>query len=527
MRKSSTTKIQSIGIMLVLTILIAIPFSCKKMDKFNNIDEKALPYGAYVPAALLQTMEENIIKLNEPWTYQLQQNLNADCFSQQMATNNFFGSNQNNTTYSFRPGWNNEIPRIFQSGVMDSWLNIKAATKDKDKDPDLYSISLILKVLAASRVTDVFGPIPYTKYGQGTNVGFDSQQALYNEFFTELKYAIETLTSIETSTPNQDAKWTSSDKSNLGGDYKNWVKLANTLRLRLAMRISKADPGKAKDEAQGAANNSFGFLETIPFSILGSPNPVWVMSGSYDDMRFGAVMESLLKGYGDPRLTLYALPATDPDPNIFGKIIGIRQGILLTDKTTYQGYSRLNLQTSTPVKLMSQAESFFLRAEGALNSWNMNGSAKDLYEKGIAASFSENGLDASDVTKYFADITNNKASAYVDPKNPANDVPLGTSYLSTSPKIWSTDATQNLEQIITQKYIAVFPEGMEAWTEFRRTGFPKLWPLIVNYSTVIPKNEFVKRLSYTDLYIKSSQYSSAVALLGGPDNENTKLWWNK
>lgn len=526
MKNLLKSKMQTISGMLVLSILIAVPFSCKKMENLN-VDEKALPYGPYVPAALLQSMEYNIIKINPEWQYQLQQSLNADCFSQYMCAPTPFGGNQNNITYAFNGGWNSFITSVFYDNIMNPWLDVKAATQAKNVDEDLYSISLIIKVLAASRVTDVFGPIPYIDHGKGTNVKWDSQQSLYNEFFNELKTAIDKLTSIENSTPNADAKWAAFDKSNLGGDYRKWVQVANTLRLRLAIRISKADAGKAKSEAEAAVNHSFGLLETMPFLMLSSfSHPIATISGGWNDILLGAPMESLLGGYNDPRLAKYALPATDPV--VAGQLKGIRQGITITDKSTYVGFSQLNIKASDPVQLISQSESYFLRAEGALYGWNMNGAAQTFYENGVAASFTERGLTGS--AAYLSNAVNNQANAYVDPHNAANNVALGNPILSTISKQWGGTPAEQLEKIITQKWIALFPDGMEAWSEHRRTGYPKLWPVIVNFSSgTIPAGEFVKRLPYPATLTSTApqQYANALNSLGGADNGNTKLWWNK
>jgi len=527
MKTISKNKMQKRGTLFLFTLLIAIPFSCKKMDNLN-VDEKALPYGPYVPAALIQSMEYNIVKINPEWQYQLQQSLNADCYSQYMCPPTPFAGNQNNVTYFWMDGWNGFITSILYDNVMNPWLDVKAATKAKNTNEDLYSISLIIKVMAASRVTDIFGPLPYTKHGQGTNVAWDSQQTIYNAFFDELKTAIDQLTTVENATPNLDAKWATFDKSNLAGDYKKWVQVANTLRLRLAIRISKADPSKAKAEAEAAASHPFGLLESMPFLIQTAYNhPIATISGGWNDILLGAPMGSLLSGYNDPRLAKYALPATDP--LVAGQFIGIRQGIDIAAKATYVGFSQLNIKATDPVQLMSKSESYFLRAEGALNGWNMNGgSAQTYYEKGVDASFTEHGLTGA--AAYLTDGANNQAKAYVDPHNPANNVPLGDPNLSTISKQWGGTAAEQLEKIITQKWIALFPDGIEAWSEFRRTGYPKLWPVIKNFSGGdIPAGEFVKRLPYPSSLTTTApqQYAAALTLLGGADKGNTKLWWNK
>lgn len=520
MKNIMNKKTKILSSVIALSILTAIPFGCKKVDNNMNVDSKALPYGPYVPAALISSMEQQVIWINPEWNYQLQQSLNGDIFSQLMATATPFAGNSSNVTYAFTDGWNGFVTSDFYNGVMNPWIDVKAATKDQNRDLDLYSISLILKVMAGQRTTDVFGPIPYTELGK-EDAKWDCQADLYNTFFSELKEAIDKLTEIEKNTPKFDAKWATFDKSNFGGDYRKWVQVANTLRLRLAMRISKVDPAKAKTEAEAAVSHEFGLLEATPFSIVTSfPNPWATLSGAWADIVMSGPSESFLTGYKDPRLNKYFSPAFD------GKYHGIRQGVELVAKIADK-YSLLTMAKIDPVRLMSPSESFFLRAEGALNGWDMKDNAQKLYEDGITASCKEYGVDA---TNYIKDAVS-KPAPYVDLQNSANNVNSGDPILSTIGIAWDSDVNKQREQIATQKWIALFPDGMEAWSEFRRTGYPKLWPVKVNNSGgTIPNGEFVKRLPYPSTLVttaKASVYQAALSCLGGPDNGNTKLWWNK
>ena len=122
---------------------------------------------------------------------------------------------------------------------------------------------------------------------------------------------------------------------------------------------------------------------------------------------------------------------------------------------------------------MNAAEVAFLKAEGALRGWTMGATAKQLYEDGVKLSFEQHNADGVDA--YLADNTSTPA-LYKDPVNPA------FSYAGTAPTItvkWddSAEFEVNLERIITQKWIANFPLGLEAWAEYRRTGYPLLMPV--------------------------------------------------
>ena len=172
---------------------------------------------------------------------------------------------------------------------------------------------------------------------------------------------------------------------------------------------------------------------------------------------------------------------------------------------------------------MTAAEVWFLKAEAALRGWTGAGDAQTDYETGITTSMLQQGVAAGN---YISDNTSVPA-AYVDPNNATYDTPA----LSNITIKWDPTATNEvkLERIITQKWLAMFPEGQEAWTEFRRTGYPKLFPVLSNESGgTISTQIQVRRISYP-----LSEYSSngpavqqGISLLGGPDNGGTRLWWD-
>jgi hypothetical protein len=526
MKIYTVNKISKLIFLLGLSVLMIVPVACKKMEDLN-VDKKALPYGPYVPAALLASMENSIIKINPEWQYQLQQNLNADIYSGYMMSPTPFNGNNNNTNYFMMDGWNGFVSSIAFNEIMNPWIDIKKATEKND--PDLYSISLIIKVLGMHRLTDVFGPLPYTHYGEGTNVEFDSQETIYNAFFTELKSAVDNLTGIEDNDPAFDARFARYDISSFAGDYKKWIQLANTLRLRLAIRISKVSPAKAQAEAEAAVNHKYGVLTSgTSFQINQTfKHPLATISGSWNDILMGAPLECIMGGYDDPRLPKYVLPASDT--SVSGQYKGIREGIDITTKSTYVGFSLLNFKTTDPILLISASESYFLRAEGTLRGWNMgSGTVKDFYENGVKASFDQYGLFGAD--NYLISMKTPKP--YVDPKNPANNVGGSDINLSKITVRWDDTAPfeTKLERVITQKWIAIYPDGEEAWAEFRRTGYPKLFPVVINNSQgKIPNGEFIKRLPYPSSMSTTSPTAVSNAVtkyLGGNDGPNTKLWWN-
>jgi len=176
---------------------------------------------------------------------------------------------------------------------------------------------------------------------------------------------------------------------------------------------------------------------------------------------------------------------------------------------------------------MRAAEVYFLRAEGALVGWNMGGTAKELYEEGIRTS-----LNAR------TDASEEKIEAYVSSSNTPvspGDIAAGgdvypTPPLSDIPVAFDMGGSQErkLEQIITQKWLAIYPDGWEAWAEYRRTEYPDLYPLIESMNPDIPVDGMFRRLQFPPgQYDNNPQaVEEGINMLDGPDATTTRLWWD-
>ncbi len=156
----------------------------------------------------------------------------------------------------------------------------------------------------------------------------------------------------------------------------------------------------------------------------------------------------------------------------------------------------------------------------------MGKTARELYEEGIKVSFDEYGVSAADYSAYISDDVKTAAD-YVDPFNATNNRVA----INAVTAKWDEAAPNEvkLQKIITQKWIAMFPEGQEAWSEFRRMGYPKLFPVVDNRSGgIIPNGEFIKRLPFIqdEKNANADGVAQDVTLLNGPDNINTRLWWD-
>jgi len=515
-------------ILACLIILGLVSTSCSDLEQFNvndrDITQEQLEADFQQVGSKYQPIFESIYQYSPAWSYQLQQNLNADVYSGYQTNPRPFIAGANNTTYSLVSGWNNFIWSVPYANVMDEADQIKVLTETDF--PTLYATSLILKVTAMHRVTDVFGPIVYTSFGDLANAGvYDSQQQAYNAFFVDLDTAIANLMA------NIDSPRFQAFDQSYGGDYSNWIKLANSLRLRLAIRISKVDPAKAKIEGEKALSQSLGVMESNDdgfFVDSSLDHPLQTIDNSWGDIRMNASMESILVGYNDPRGNSYF-----DNSAATGTLKGVRGGLPLlpgyadelAQKADYINYSTLNdaIHTSK-VQLMTTAEVSFLKAEAALRGWSGAGDAQANYEDGIMKSFQQHG--ASGTATYIADNTSTP-NDYIDTFNPANNIAA----LSTIKIAWDGGASNeaNLERIITQKWIAMFPEGQEAWSEYRRTGYPKIFPVASNQSGgTIDTNIQIRRIPFVDseLSTNADGVANAVTLLGGADNGGTRLWWD-
>ncbi len=514
--------------LISLCLIFFISASCvEKMEDINYnqklITDKMLEQDANEGGFLLPGMQLGIVAVMTTYKYEIEALYTAANYGGYASIQYPEQNNVNLGTYGNMLTWIDWVWDDCAPKVLDQWVQMKKKGFDT-KYPDLYAMALIFKVFCGHRLVDVFGPLPYSLYGTSSDVKFDSEEEAYNLFFTELTSAVDALTKAETDNPDADQiRYKKFDKSRYGGDYTTWIKVANTLRLRLAMRISDVNPEKAKAEAEAAVNNSFGVLTTKEGSFemtTGTVNPIKTINEDWQEIRLNAAISCFLGGFNDPRLPVYGIPSIYND-----EIIGMRTGSK-QPQGSYLGISKMNFTDNPYVRLMDVGESYFLRAEGVLKGWNMGGgTAQEFYEQGIRASFTENRV--AGIEDYLNNSTDTEKD-YVDPVNPENNVPA----LSTITIKWDESATpeEKLERIITQKWIAMYPEGYEAWSEFRRTGYPKLWPPAENNSGGdVPEGEFIKRLPYPNAIRNASQNAVTEAVnnyLNGKDGIFEPIWWD-
>lgn len=484
-------------------------------------------------ASFLSQAQRNIIH-ESTGTYQLANNLASDAYAGYLGIPTPFESNSNNLTYRMVPGWIGAVWNDRYIQAMNPIHRVLEYTQGNEALADIYAFAKLLKVAAMHRTADKVGPIIYTKYNQPNENGgvdYDAQPDVYNSFFLDLDTAMNTFKEFQ-GQPTSSAL-SLSDLGYSSDHYTRLLKLTNSLRLRLAARVSMVDPELARTQGEKALDPANGGLiedNADNWMVrLTAQHPLNEITSSWSDTRMAAGMESYLTGYNDPRLPKMFEPATDPE--VEGQYKGIRIGILIDAKSRYENYSKLAPQEPL-MQLFTAAETWFLKAEAALRGWANAGDAQTNYETGVTRSFQQYGV--SGVEDYLADDTSTPAP-YVDPKSQtpgAHDVPAGSPHLSDITIKWDAAASndEKLERIITQKWLAIFPDGDEAWAEYRRTGYPVQFPVVVNYSNgAVPTTPGIRRIPYPQREYDSNNEAVTRAvneLLGGPDNGGTRLWWD-
>lgn len=496
-----------------------------------GVTDDMLDYDNLRIGGFITTMQRDVFPTSdtEAGDYQLAQNLTGDIFSGYMgAINSTFRAN-NVYDLKHQVKWNDRAFKVAYGNVMPAWKMVVDKSEHKSIE---YALVQVLKVAAMHRLADNYGALPYLNFGKGQiTTPYDALDVIYDTFFGELDEAIGIMEDFVSKTPN--ARPLKDYDMVYGGNFTKWLKFANSLKLRLAMRIVYVDEGKAKRLATEAVHS--GVMETVEDNAqLVSANglivyhPLKKIWSVYTDTRMGANIESFLKGYDDGRVKSYFKTSTFD--GIVNDYFGVRNGIIIDNKEKYLPLSIPNIEAETPVRWMCVSEVYLLRAEGALRGWKseMKGDAKSLYEQGISYSFKDFG--AAMRSDYLTNETYQPAE-YIDQIS-TNHIRKGDSKLSTITIPWKENDKfeKNLERIITQKWIAMFPDGQEAWTEFRRTGYPKIFPVVVNNSGgTINTTTQVRRITFPQSEYDNNEVEviKAAALLGGSDNGGTKLWWDK
>lgn len=215
----------------------------KELDKDNL-------WGSY-----LTTMQRRVVS-EDVNLFQRSEDLFGNMYSGYFAGTQNWGGGANGTTYAISDEWK-DAP--FKSAFVEFLSSWNILRQKVDSASVLFAVGEIVKVTAIHKTTDMYGPLPYLKFGLTNPVPYDSQEAIYKSFFKELNHAIDILTKFDQANPNSKAL----EKFDLifGSNIPNWIRFANSLKLRLAIRLSAVYP-EAQKEAEAAVTHSYGVIET-------------------------------------------------------------------------------------------------------------------------------------------------------------------------------------------------------------------------------------------------------------------------
>lgn len=493
-------------------------FETRNRNPHDVTPEEAERDG-YMTSARLRTMQNNVISTDVNRAHQTDILLGG-AYGRYASESKANTWNEKFSTFNAPDNWSNVMFNEVMPNVYPAYNELRVATEN----PVILSVAEIIKVMAMHRVTDAYGPIPYSKISMGAiQTPYDSQRDVYMKMFEELDAAIATLTE------NQNRSLIRSADLIYGGDVVKWIKLANSVKLRLAMRIVYAEPAIAQARAEEAVNHTIGVMadntDNAALTTFGADGNPFNTAVKYNDgdNRSVADMTTYMNAYNDPRRASYFVKSGFT--GAANEYVGYRSGINIGGVSQFSRYSVFNINEKSPLQWMNVAEVMFLKAEGALRGWNMGGTADSFYEQAIGMSFTQWG--AADVSTYLANSTG-YPSGYTDPANAFSYNTL----LTTVTVAWNPadDFERSLERIIIQKWLANFPLGHEAWADRRRTGYPTMIPVMVNKSPngVLPDNGIPRRCPYPaqEAVTNAKNYNDAVVMLRGRDNLATRLWWD-
>ncbi|MGN7823087.1 SusD/RagB family nutrient-binding outer membrane lipoprotein [Chitinophaga sp. 22536] len=388
-------------------------------------------------------------------------------------------------------GTQNVWSNFYAQGIED--FTTLAQLGDSLHNPNYKAVAVIMRSWIFQQLTDLYGDVPYKQAGQIAQYltpVYDSQKDVYTGLLDELKQAAATITP---GSNNIDGDIL------LGGDVTRWKQFANGLRIRIALRIADREPTIAKTVFDEVTAGGAGALlpkdAVVKLNYLASPNqnPVGRNRETRNDYRISKSIVDKLKALNDPRLSIYA--TMPKDTNV---IIGVTNG-LPSDSAARLGFSKTSdagavfTATTAPAVLFSYAEQLFILAEAAQRGL-VAGDPLTLYNQAIAASFVQYGLS--------------EAAAAVYAVQP------GVAY----------DALNFKKSIGEQKWLALFGQGIEGFTEWRRLDYPQLKAA---YAGALGGSMPVRfKYPSSEQALNGTNYKAAVARQGA-DLLTTKLWFDK
>jgi len=503
--------IRIVGIAAVLAVFLFIFDSCTKNFEDINTDPNNAGLDKAAPDMLLTSAIESMTdRVQEIFLGEEMGN----CWVQHQAKVQYTDEDRyiyrisvvNITWASFYGASGMDVQTLYNTAVLKQNDNYKG-------------VALVLKVYITSVITDLHGPVPYSQAWAGianTLAAYDSQESIYRDMIAKLDTA-NTLLTVDGAAIGGDILF--------NNDIAKWKKFANSLRLRLVLRMSGRDEAFATEQmtkimADAATYPIFeSNADNAALQYLGSApnnNPINENRKTRDDHRVSKTIIDQMWWNSpnvDWRLAIYA----NPDAN--GEWYGLPNGLTSSQAAGYNGNGlkytcKLGdyfTAATAPGMLMSYAELQFILAEAAFKNY-IPGDAEAYYYGGIYGSYNQFG-DA-----LVAAVDNN--IGLPSPSWTADS--LAADFIAKDNFAW--DASIAMELIGNQKWVACFDQGLQAWFEWRRIGYPVLTPAVAGMND----GKIPVRVPYpTDEAARNpSSLAAGVTLLGGPDDLNTRVWWD-
>jgi len=432
--------------------------------------------------------------------------------------------NQDSRDVTSQPVW-----AAYYQSVIKNTHDAIIRSKDNTSRSNMYNMARIFQAYVFMILTDEYGDIPYTQGGAGFSdqilfPTYDAQQDIYPKIIQELTDAAAALSSSAT-IETGDVLY--------AGDVNKWKKFAYSLVLRAGMRMCKVDATKAQSAVQAAvtagvitsnADNAYirhdaNFTQPIGGTLNGSEAANFYLTKPFVDQ---------LKNTNDPRLPAIAIRyvgaasgagqtvavgSTDPTKQT-GMPVGYDNGSIVAKAqadglASFYDYSQVDrrrmVKISSPVFLVTAAQTNLLLAEARFRGWITSSTADQYFSDGIKAHMDQMALYDPGCAVAAADRDN---------------------YVAANPLA----AGNELEQINTQYWIASFLNGPEAFANFRRSGFPVLTPNPYGQpnNPDVPNGTFIRRLTYptSELSVNTKNVNDAIARQGA-DKLSTRIWWDK
>lgn len=507
-------KIRISGIALILSAFLLIFNSCTTDFETINKDPNAAGLEKASPSMLLtNAIESSTDRVQEIFLGEEMGN----CWAQHEAKVQYTDEDR----YIYRTSVvNTTWTSFYAANGMDVQALYNVA---KLKQHDNYKgVALVMKSYISSVLTDLFGPVPYSQAWTGTAntlPGYDSQESIYRDIIAKLDTANTILT--------EDGKAIEGDIL-FDNDIMAWKKFANSLRMRLLLRMSAKDAAFVTAQMTKMAGDAAKYPifesneDNAALMYLGSaPNnhPINENRKTRDDHRVSKTLVDMMwtNATGmDYRIAIYATPYAA------GKYEGLPNGMTSSQAASYKDNGIKNTckigayfsAATAPGMLMSYAELQFILAEAAFKGYIPGGNDKagEYYTAGIYGSYNQFGDDlvaAVDRDHYLASEDWTADSLAMD-------------FIATEGLQW--DAANAMELIATQRWAATFDQGLQSWFEWRRTGYPVLTPAVAGMNG----GKIPVRVPYpTDEAARNpTSLAAGVTLLGGADDLNTRVWWD-